>query len=280
MYLALPKSGPLILCDLKSAMFCSAQYCFQDLNLKFAVRFQATENIQNTLSAAFALIQISNLTRLYFGTSTFLVSKFIDISGLDDFSKISVSIHCFAVDFIKITTTGLIQLNLRRKNSVFYTGYGLFIILVFVYLSPLLCNSLVTDKIIQRITGEIISIQSLIMYFSGHYAILPLIQHGSYRGAYFDEVAVRVIESDDTLSPAMRHQAVDVFNVRIEPFQLFYETVDLRLFKIQLGIIAFLNNAPPNKPPPVFFFLEIQVLRQFHIAVIIPDQLKPKHVLV
>ena len=58
--------------------------------------------------------------------------------------------------------------------------------------------------------------------------------HGSYRGADFDEIAVRVIESDDTLSPAMRHQAVDVFNVRIEPFQLFYETVDLRYFKIQL----------------------------------------------
>ena len=40
--------------------------------------------------------------------------------------------------------------------------------------------------------------------------------HGSYRGAYFDEVAVRVIESDDSLSPAVRHQAIDVFNVRID----------------------------------------------------------------
>ena len=36
---------PLILLDLKSAMLCSTQYCFQDLNLKFAVRFQTTENI-------------------------------------------------------------------------------------------------------------------------------------------------------------------------------------------------------------------------------------------
>ena len=126
--MATPKSGPLILCDLKSTMFCSAQYRFQNLNLKFAVRFQATENIQNTLSAAITLIRISNLTRLYFGTSAFLVSKFIDMARLYDFSKVSVSIHCFAVDFIKITTTGLIQLDLRRKNSVFNTGYGLFII--------------------------------------------------------------------------------------------------------------------------------------------------------
>ena len=221
-----------------SPMFCSAQYCFQDLNLKFAVRFQATENIQNTLSAAITLIRISYLTRLYFGTSAFLVSKFIDMSGLDYFSKIAVSIHCFTVDYIKITTIGLIQLDLCRKNSAFNTGYGLFIILVFVYLSPLLCNSLVTDKIIQRITGEIISIQSLIMYFSGHYAILPLIQHGSYRGAYFDEVAVRVIESDNPLSPTVRHQAIDVFNVRIESFQFFYEAVNLRLFKIQFSLSA------------------------------------------
>ena len=136
--MATPKSGPLILCDLKSTMFCSAQYRFQNLNLKFAVRFQATENIQNTLSAAITLIRISNLTRLYFGTSAFLVSKFIDMSGLDYFSKISVSIHCFAVDFIKITTTGLIQPDLCRKNSVFYTGYGLFIILFFHNSSPYL----------------------------------------------------------------------------------------------------------------------------------------------
>ncbi len=202
------------------------------------------------------------------------------MSGLDYFSKIAVSIHCFTVDFIKITTTGLIQLDLCRKNSAFNTGYGLFIILVFVYLSPLLCNSLVTDKIIQRITGEIISIQSLIMYFSGHYAILPLIQHGSYRGAYFDEVAVRVIESDNPLSPTVRHQEIDVFNVRIESFQFFYEAVNLRLFKIQFSLIALRNNAPPCKPLPVFFFLEIKISGQFHIAVIIPNQLESKHILI
>ena len=129
---------PLILLDLKSAMLCSAQYCFQDLNLKFAVRFQTTENIQNTLSAALTLLWVSNLAGKYFQTSTFLIAEFIDMSGLDYFSKISVSIHCFAVDFIKITATGLIQLDLCRKNSVFYTGYGLFILLVFHKSSPYL----------------------------------------------------------------------------------------------------------------------------------------------
>ena len=135
---AIPKSGPLILRDLKSTMFRSAQYCFQDLNLKFAVRFQTTENIQNTLSTAFTLLWVSNLAGKYFQASTFLIAELVDMTGFDDFSKISVSIHCFAVDFIKITTTGLIQLDLCRKNSVFYTGYGLFIILVFHNSSPYL----------------------------------------------------------------------------------------------------------------------------------------------
>ena len=35
------KSGPLILRDLKPAMFCSTQYSFQDLNLKYTIGFQA-----------------------------------------------------------------------------------------------------------------------------------------------------------------------------------------------------------------------------------------------
>ena len=83
--------------------------------------------------------------------------------------------------------------------------------------------------------------------------------HGSYRGANLDEVAVRVIKPDDPLSPAVRHQAIDVFSVRIKPFQLFYEAVNLRLFKIQLRMIALRNNASSRKPLPVFFFLEIQI---------------------
>ena len=83
--------------------------------------------------------------------------------------------------------------------------------------------------------------------------------HGSCRGAYFDEIAVQVIESDDPLSPAVRHQVINIFNVRLEPFKLFYEAVNLRLFKVQLSLIALRNNAPPRKPLPVFFFLEIQI---------------------
>ena len=86
-------------------------------------------------------------------------------------------------------------------------------------------------------SGEIVSMQSLIMYFSGHYAILPLMQHGSYRGANFDEVAVQVIESDDLLPPAVRHKLIDIFCVRIKPFKLFYETVDLRLCMARAAIL-------------------------------------------
>ena len=47
--------------------------------------------------------------------------------------------------------------------------------------------------------------------------------HGSYRGANLDEVAVRVIKPDYPLSPAVRHQAIDIFNVRVESFPLFYD---------------------------------------------------------
>ena len=35
--------------------------------------------------------------------------------------------------------------------------------------------------------------------------------------------------------------------------------LDLRLFKIQLSLIALLHNAPPRKTLPVFFILEIQI---------------------
>jgi hypothetical protein len=67
-------------------------------------------------------------------------------------------------------------------------------------------------------------------YAAGFFSSL----HGSYRGANLDEVAVRVIKPDDPLSPAVRHQAIDVFSVRIECLKLFYKAVNFRLFKIQL----------------------------------------------
>ena len=78
----------------------------------------------------------------------------------------------------------------------------------------------------------------------------------------------------------MRHQTTDVFDAGIKPLQLFYEVVNLRLFKIQLSLIALRDHAPPRKPLPVCFFLEIQISGQFHIAVMIPNQLESKHVLI
>ena len=59
--------------------------------------------------------------------------------------------------------------------------------------------------------------------------------HLLYRSAYFDEIAIQVIESDDTLSPTVRHKVIDIFRVRIESFKLFYEAFNLRLFEIQLS---------------------------------------------
>ena len=97
--------------------------------------------ILNTLSAALTLLRVSNLAGKDFQASTFLIAELVDMAGFDDFSQISVSIHCFAVDLIKITTAGLIQPDLRRKNRVFYAGYGLFILPVFHKIVPLSAKS-------------------------------------------------------------------------------------------------------------------------------------------
>jgi hypothetical protein len=112
-------------------MLRSTQYSFQNLHFKFTVRFQTAENIQDTLSVAFALLRISNLARKDFLTSTGLIAKLVDMAGLDDFSKISVSIHSFAVNYIQISITGLKEFNLCGKNIVLHTGNRLIIILFF-----------------------------------------------------------------------------------------------------------------------------------------------------
>ncbi len=122
-----------ILCDPEPTMLRSAQYGFQNIHLKFAVRFQTTENIQNTLSAAFTLLWVSNLAGKYFQASTFLIAELVDMAGFDDFSKVSVSIHGFAVNSVQITVAGLIEFNLCRKNTVFHTGDCLIIILFFLH---------------------------------------------------------------------------------------------------------------------------------------------------
>ena len=86
----------------------------------------------------------SGLSGKYFLASTCLITKLIDMTGLDDFSKVTVSIHSFAVYFIKIATAGLIEFYLCRKNSVFHTGNRLIIILFFhditTFLNPEFVN--------------------------------------------------------------------------------------------------------------------------------------------
>ncbi|MBR3175151.1 MAG: hypothetical protein IKF55_04735, partial [Oscillospiraceae bacterium] len=71
------------------------------------------------------------MTRLYFGTGAFLVSKFIDISGLDHFSKISVSIHCFAVDPVQVAAAGSVELELGGQDAVLHAGDSLVVIPIF-----------------------------------------------------------------------------------------------------------------------------------------------------
>ncbi|MPM96345.1 hypothetical protein SDC9_143505 [bioreactor metagenome] len=65
-----------------------------------------------------------------------------------------------------------------------------------------------------------------------------------HRGDFFanlDDMAVRIIETDHALAPAMLDQAVDIVNVVIIA-QLLGESDDIVLFKIQLAVVCAENN--------------------------------------
>ena len=148
-------------------MLRSTQYSFQNLHFKYSVRFQTAENIQDTLSAAFALLWISNLARKDFLTSTGLVAKLIDMAGLDDFSKISVSIHSFAVNFIQISITGLKKLDLCRKNIVLHAGNRLIIILFFHCIHCIYHDMVSSDHHAKPEFISIFSVSSMSLSISG-----------------------------------------------------------------------------------------------------------------
>ena len=112
-------------------MLRSSQYSFQNIHLKFAVRFQTTENIQDTLSAAFTLLRVSNLAGQNFRTSAFFIAKLIYMAGLDHLPEVSVSIHSPAVNSVQIAIAGLVEFPLCRKDTVLHTGDRLIIILFF-----------------------------------------------------------------------------------------------------------------------------------------------------
>jgi hypothetical protein len=58
------------------------------------------------------LIRVGNLAGQYFRASAFLVTKLVDMAGLYDFSKVSASVHCLAVDPVQIAVAGLVELEL------------------------------------------------------------------------------------------------------------------------------------------------------------------------
>ena len=105
------------LSDPKPTMLRSTQYSFHYLHLKFAVRFHTAKNIQDALSTTFALFRVSNLAGQNFRTSAFFIAKLVFMAGLGHLPEVSISVHSPAVDYIKITATGLIQLNLCRVQT-------------------------------------------------------------------------------------------------------------------------------------------------------------------
>ena len=96
-------------------MLGTLQNSFQYLHFKTTVRFQLIEHIQNALSGALAMLRIGNLTWENRRACAFFIAKLIYAARLDDSSKVSVSIHGFAVNTVQITITRLIEFNLRMK---------------------------------------------------------------------------------------------------------------------------------------------------------------------
>ena len=77
------------------------------------------------------MLRVGDLPFQHFLASAFFIAKLIDMTRLDNFPKVSVSIHGLAVYFIEITATRLIQFDLCWKNIVFHTGNCLFIVFIF-----------------------------------------------------------------------------------------------------------------------------------------------------
>ena len=77
-----------------------------------------------------------------------------------------------------------------------------------------------------------------------------------HRLSDFDQIPVGIVESNDTLSPAVRHGQVDKLGLRIKSFQLFIKSIHVFFLKIQLAGVVFGNNVLADEPAPEFFFLQ------------------------
>ena len=101
-----------------------------------------------------------------------------------------------------------------------------------------------------------------------------------HRRPYFDQIPVRIIEAYDLLSPAVRHESVDVFHFRVIPFKLLDKTFDFGFFKVELAGIALRKDFLSEKLLPVFLLLKNQSFRQDHVSVIVKDHLKTEQIMV
>ena len=74
----------------------------------------------------------------------------------------------------------------------------------------------------------------------------------SHRCPDFDQVAVRIIEPYNFLSPAVCHESVHILDIGVIAFQLLDKTVYIGFFKIELAGIVFGNDLSAKKLRPVF----------------------------
>ena len=91
-------------------------------------------------------------------------------------------------------------------------------------------------------------------------------------------VDVIAIESNYSLPPAMRHKRIYVFDFRVKCFKTLYELFYVGLFKIQLSLVAVWNYTSFCELFPVSQFLQIYIVRQFHIPIVVLKKLKPEHI--
>ena len=101
-----------------------------------------------------------------------------------------------------------------------------------------------------------------------------------HRRPHFDQVAVRIVETNNLLPPTMCHETVHILDFRIVTLQLFDKAFNIRFFKIKFGGIVLRNDLPAKKLRPVFLFLQNQTFGENHMSIIIEDQLKTKQVMV
>ena len=76
------------------------------------------------------MIRVGDLAGQNFRASAFLVTELVDVARIYDFSEVSVPVHGFAVNPVKISIAGLIEIELSRENMVLHACDGLIVTLI------------------------------------------------------------------------------------------------------------------------------------------------------